>query len=264
MLINFEKEKLEKLQNNPDSTAGQIRACKALLETFTSKHKTALIKFNFLQNVFKMIRQPESTDCLICYDTIPDNALAILPCSHVYCYECVQISVKKNKQCPLCHEACQNIADIYRIKLQKSSPKKLPGKFSEIDTSKYGSKLIALYCYIFNLIETDSKARIILFLQYSDLADFISETLKELQLEHVRVAGNVFQRQNAINKFKESKDVRLIMLSSENSVSGINLTETTHVILLHPFWSDKNEEINLAYEKQGISRAYRFGLKHPL
>lgn len=262
--VNFEKEKLEKLQNDPDSTASQIKACKTLLETFTNNHKTALIKFNFLQNVFKMIRQPDSTECLICYDTIPDNSLAILPCSHVYCYECVQVTVQRNKYCPLCHEACRNIADIYRIRVNKSSAKVLPGKLKEVDTSKYGSKLIALYSYIFNLIETDSNARIILFLQYSDLADFISETLKELELKHVRVAGNVFQRHNAIKKFRESKDVRLIMLSSENSVSGINLTQTTHVILLHPFWSDKNEEIDLAYEKQGISRAYRFGLKHPL
>jgi SNF2 family DNA or RNA helicase len=54
------------------------------------------------------------------------------------------------------------------------------------------------------------------------------------------------------------------MLSSEDSVSGINLTQATHVILLHPFWSDKGEDVDLAAEKQGISRAYRFGLNHPL
>ena len=54
------------------------------------------------------------------------------------------------------------------------------------------------------------------------------------------------------------------MFSSEDSVSGINLTEATHVILLHPFFTDQGEEADLAYEKQGISRAYRFGLNHPL
>ena len=30
------------------------------------------------------------------------------------------------------------------------------------------------------------------------------------------------------------------------------------------FWTDKGESVDLAYEKQGISRAYRFGLNHPL
>lgn len=54
------------------------------------------------------------------------------------------------------------------------------------------------------------------------------------------------------------------MLSSEDSVSGINLTQATHVILLFPFYTDQGEEADLAYEKQRISRAYRFGLDHPL
>ena len=54
------------------------------------------------------------------------------------------------------------------------------------------------------------------------------------------------------------------MMSSEDSVSGINLTQATHVILLHPFWTGMSESDDLAYEKQGISRAYRFGLDHPL
>ena len=54
------------------------------------------------------------------------------------------------------------------------------------------------------------------------------------------------------------------MMSSENSVSGINLTEATHVILLHPFGLIKEKRLILHYEKQGISRAYRFGLNHPL
>lgn len=53
------------------------------------------------------------------------------------------------------------------------------------------------------------------------------------------------------------------MLSSDDSVSGINLTQATHVILLHPFWTDQGEAVDLA-EKQGICRAYRTGLDHPL
>ena len=124
--------------------------------------------------------------------------------------------------------------------------------------------MIGLYRYITELIQTDKDARIILFLQFSDLADFIAKSFKELKIECVRVVGTVFQRQNAIAKFRDSDEIRLIMMSSEDSVSGINLTQATHVILLHPFCTGKGEEMDLAYEKQGISRAYRFGLDHPL
>ena len=34
--------------------------------------------------------------------------------------------------------------------------------------------------------------------------------------------------------------------------------------MLHPFWTGQGEQTDLAYEKQGIARAYRFGLEHPL
>lgn len=124
--------------------------------------------------------------------------------------------------------------------------------------------MIAVYRYIHELLESDSEACIILFLQYRQLAQLISQTLNFLEVDHVRVKGNVFQRQNAIAKFMEQKSVRLIMLSSEDSVSGINLTRATHVILMHPFWANECEQTDLAYEKQGISRAYRFGLNYPL
>lgn len=54
------------------------------------------------------------------------------------------------------------------------------------------------------------------------------------------------------------------MMSSGDSVSGIYLIQVTRVILLHPFWTGQGEVMDFAYEKQGVSRAYRFGLDHPL
>lgn len=58
-------------------------------------------------------------------------------------------------------------------------------KLKGLDTSKYGSKLIALNNYITDLIETDPEARIILFLQYRALSELISKTLNELDIDHV-------------------------------------------------------------------------------
>jgi SNF2 family DNA or RNA helicase len=55
------------------------------------------------------------------------------------------------------------------------------------------------------------------------------------------------------------------MLSAEDSVSGLNLVMATHIILVHPFYHGKDkEDESIAAEKQGIARAYRSGLEHPL
>ena len=249
----------EMLELDPEIDVSRL---KANLTCTENALKSAQNSLNYFQRVFKAIGQPDANECRICYENIKESSLSILPCSHLYCYECIIPYVQKSNDCPLCRCKVSHISDVYRIRIKKEE--ELPDSLVELDTSKYSSKLIGLYRYITDLIRTDRNARIILFLQFKDLADFMEKSFKELKVECVRVAGTVFQRQNAIAKFRESTDIRIIMMSSENSVSGINLTQATHVILLHPFWTDKGEAVDLAYEKQGISRAYRFGLNHPL
>ncbi|KAI8865866.1 hypothetical protein GQ42DRAFT_85708 [Ramicandelaber brevisporus] len=53
------------------------------------------------------------------------------------------------------------------------------------------------------------------------------------------------------------------MLSAEDSVSGLHLTEATHLIILHPFMMSSEKEA-LSYEAQGIARAHRMGVTHPV
>ncbi|KAI9335123.1 SNF2 family N-terminal domain-containing protein [Obelidium mucronatum] len=57
---------------------------------------------------------------------------------------------------------------------------------------------------------------------------------------------------------KVDKPVRVLMLSARDSVSGLNLTEASHCIVLHPFHSDI-DEYAIASEKQGIARVLRNG-----
>lgn len=256
-LIQIHAQMEHALQEKSDSN---ISSYQYRLKSIEHKLASAQSNFNYFQNVFKVIGEPDKNECLICYDTIPADSLSILPCSHLYCYGCIKGAIENCQACPLCRSPA-TLKEIFCIRIKEKETVSVAR--GDIDTSLYSSKLIGLYRYVTDLIQKDPNARIILFLQFSDLADFIGKSFKDFGVEYVRVAGNVFQRQNAISKFRDSENVRLIMMSSEDSVSGINLTQATHVILLHPFWTG-NEATDLAYEKQGISRAYRFGLEHPL
>jgi SNF2 family DNA or RNA helicase len=264
---------LESIQNESETTRKltkfEIDHINLKIESIQRHLDDAQRRLNYCLSVFKVIEDPNGNECRICFETIDGNNLALLPCSHVFCYDCVTsaISFSRKYECPLCRQFLPRLkSDIFKIVPEdQSKTNQFPGIMDKVDVSKYSSKMIALCKYLIELIESEKDAKIILFLQYKELGDFISEVFdKELELKHVRVAGSADQRQNAIKNFRESNDVRIIMLSSEDSVSGINLTEATHVILLHPFFTDQGEETDLAYEKQGISRAYRFGLNHPL
>lgn len=112
--------------------------------------------------------------------------------------------------------------------------------------------------------ETLSKeptAKIILFIQYRRLTSLVSHALREFGIEHANCDGSVFNRAKAIREFKTSDRIRLILLSSEDSVSGLHLIEATHIVIMHPFlnYYDYDDSAAIAYEKQGIARAWRSG-----
>ncbi|TPX71316.1 hypothetical protein CcCBS67573_g06228 [Chytriomyces confervae] len=82
-----------------------------------------------------------------------------------------------------------------------------------------------------------------------------------------RVATEAFNEDEAPKKAaktdsssekKGKKPVKVLMLSARDSVSGLNLTEASHCIILHPFYSH-NDEHAIASEKQGVARVLRKG-----
>ncbi|TPX68448.1 hypothetical protein CcCBS67573_g07184 [Chytriomyces confervae] len=82
-----------------------------------------------------------------------------------------------------------------------------------------------------------------------------------------RVATEAFNEDEAPKKAaktdsssekKGKKPVKVLMLSARDSVSGLNLTEASHCIILHPFFSH-NDEHAIASEKQGVARVLRKG-----
>ena len=164
------------LESKPNANVSELRV---ELRKIQNLIKSAESNYNYFQTVFKAIGEPDSNTCLICHEIISDESLSILPCSHFYCNDCIGPALKMYNSCPLCRYKLKSMSDVFVIKIK--TPPVLPQKSLNIDTSKYSSKLISLYHYITNLVETDDTARIILFLQYSDLADFIAESFAALQ-----------------------------------------------------------------------------------
>jgi SNF2 family DNA or RNA helicase len=60
----------------------------------------------------------------------------------------------------------------------------------------------------------------------------------------------------------KSNDVNIILLSSRNAASGINLTAANKIILLEPVYGTKEYRYNI--ESQAIGRADRIGQKRPI
>jgi SNF2 family DNA or RNA helicase len=90
----------------------------------------------------------------------------------------------------------------------------------------------------------------------------IGTTLDEFAIKFVYCTGNNYVLNKNINKFKKDESIRVIMLSSESSNSGSNLTEANYIIFIDVLFHEPHE--TKAIEAQAIGRAVRLGQKMPV
>lgn len=236
----------------------------------------------FSNNEF--LKEKTADPCIICFMDL--NEIVVTPCRHIFCIECcnrLSNNMKNTFNCPECRNQIQckelNITNIDMINGKKNSQEntenteniqeqtltklqELLGKEWKMSCiNKYGSKMGYLVEYLYNLFDNPEN-RVIIFSQYDKMLKMIGKTLDEFKIKYVYCTGNNFVLNKNINKFKKDKEYRVIMLSSETSNSGSNLTEANHIIFIDALF--QNPESTKDVEAQAIGRAVRLGQKLPV
>ena len=223
-------------------------------------YETQMSESKYLYTILEKMKCPDILDtenCSICMDKLDNPTLT--SCGHLFCYDCLKLCLSDKKRCPLCK------ADLTGKDLLVMN-KKVDENKEDINplVQKYGSKLGKLISMIRTIAQNDD-SRIIIFSVFNDMLALIGDTLAKNDIANCYVKGNVWRRNAAIRKFKEGKtdegiENKVIMLSLENSASGTNLTEATHIFFVEPI--NKTREECKAIEAQAIARACRIGQKN--
>jgi hypothetical protein len=232
------------------------------------KEKIVSYYKNFLE-IISDINKVKQENCSICLGTINEEDLGITICGHMYCYTCICIIIKESTnggKCPNCNITL-SMDKIFYIGENKTK-----------DIDELGTKL----AYIINYIKsTPNKFRII-FSQWDYLLKEVGKVLTKNNINHLYCQGNVYQKDKVLrlfnsldnnsldnNNLDNNKDkdkdnnkddkFRIIMLSSDSTVSGSNLNNAEEVIFLDPVYGDKQYRLNT--ENQAIGRVRRLGNK---
>jgi len=239
------------------------------------------------------IKDKTQDPCIICFDDLDEIAVTL--CRHIFCLVCAK-KLSKNLtskfNCPECRSVVDfktlNITNIDMVnkkpeEINENIPepsgtievlidnttikdltpleKKLGYEWKSKCINKYGSKMSALVEYLHNLF-INPLNRVIIFSQYDKMLKMIGKTLDEFNIKFIYCSGNNYVINKNINKFKKDDTYRVIMLSSERSNSGSNLTEANHIIFIDVLQSEI--ENTKAVEAQAIGRAVRLGQKLPV
>jgi DNA repair protein RAD5 len=223
-------------------------------------YETQMIESKYLYTILEKLNSNNVLSdeiCSICMDQI--NNPTLTSCGHLFCYDCLKLSLSFKKICPLC-KSNLNGKDIMVVN------KKNDNQDTNPLIQKYGSKLGKLVSIIRHLVLRDD-ARIIIFSQWDDMLTLLGKTLAENEIDNSFVKGNVWSRNSAISKFKKGKNNdgsinKVIMLSLKNAASGTNLTEATHIFFVEPI--DASEDEIKSIECQAIARGCRIGQKNKI
>jgi len=243
------------------------------------------------------MKEKTQEPCPICWcDFEEDSKVIITKCRHVLCIECFENLTSTSRQrsvsCPECREPVYK-SNVITVKVseinesEENKQKRLAKEAAENSKgengenkekitpvwekeciSKYGTKMSVLIKYLKNIFsqvdnEGNNKGyRTIIFSQYDNMLKLIGKTLAEFNIKNVYARGNVHVLNKNIDAFKRDDSIRVIMLSSEHSNSGSNLTEASHIIMTDVLNMDKNQTQEV--EKQAIGRAVRLGQKKPV
>ncbi len=222
-----------------------------LLKNYQTKIAESKFILSTLEKITENSFDNEENTCVICYDIMSEPIMT--PCAHLFCSNCINTCIKIKPECPMCKGSIK-LNQLVNVKKKEDTIEEHINPL----TAKYGSKLGKLIQMVRTLLTQD--ARIIIFSQWDEMLLLIRKSLLENGVDCSFISGNVYKRNKAISKFKlGGNNNSVILLSLENSASGTNLTEASHIFFVEPIDHIK-ESIN-AIEGQAIGRAVRLGQK---
>jgi SNF2 family DNA or RNA helicase len=102
------------------------------------------------------------------------------------------------------------------------------------------------------IMKNDPSEKILIFSQFTSLLDLLEVPISDKKMRYQRYDGSMkmSDRADAVDKFMDDKDEKIMLLSLKAGNAGLNLAKASQVILLDPFW-------NPFVEEQGVDRAHR-------
>jgi len=185
----------------------------------------------------------EDERCGICLGEFnekdPDENIVLTQCGHIFCYDCINYITtnSNNKKCPQCKTDLRNVKNyIIGNKVDYI-------KCDLID--KYGTKIANLI----NIVKR-KEGKIVLFSHTPTLLDNIIKILNENSIISAKLEDT------SIADFETDK-TKILILSSKNNASGLNIICASTIIILEPLIGDYIYRRQI--ENQIIGRLHRIG-----
>jgi len=233
------QEKLQNIENKLDKkiiSSIEKKELETLKTTYEfevkKKQKIFMDKkrsYEFLKKEF----EKKKGECPICMDDI-DNKYIMLTCGHYFHTSCFTSWYVSSETCPYCRKKVEQFFEIG----------------DNVSEQIYSTKLVKLLF----ILKQEPKKKTIVFTQYPNVIQKINNVLRENEISSIILDDEEIYKK--IDEFK-NENKQVLILSTMNNSSGLNLQFCTDIIIFEPI---KGDFVFLRdIEKQVIGRIMRFG-----
>ena len=175
--------------------------------------------------------------CSICYDDNIENKAITMCCNTKFCIECISQWLHQKNTCPFCREPISN-SNICVITNKKQE---------NIEKSQEPPTKIQ---HLKNLIESNKNNDNFKMLIFSDFDNTFNEITEYMNIENIsykRVMGTTSKINKIIKNYKlsnnNSESIQVLLLNAEYCASGINLENTSDIVIYHSMSDAKTKQI---------------------
>ncbi len=195
----------------------------------------------------------EADICSICYDDIDTKTIAPC-CSNAYCFKCVNLWLTTRSTCPLCKTSLipKNLMVVKNDAPNAVGSEQASSSVDELGARHDKMKNLEL---IMQRLSDNAEAKVIVYSAYDTTFEHVARLLSRMGVTYSFLKGNEGQVNRVLQRYKDG-DMRVLLANTRHYGSGLNLENTTDIIMFHKIDSES--------EKQVIGRAQRYGRTVPL
>jgi len=188
--------------------------------------------------------------CCICFER-PERRTIIKCCANSFCFGCLMKWVQRQNTCPMCkHENITKDFIVVMSPSYSSDETSYPETVNEFGSFPHSNLKLANIKILLHSLNQLPSRHILLFSSYDSSFSSVIPVLVELNITFAVLKGNA-KRINYYIEMYNKGEIKLLLLNTTYAGSGLNLTNTTDVVMFQKFDSQAKKQI--------IGRAQRIG-----
>lgn len=193
-------------------------------------------------------------ECPVCLKQCRRAECSIAKCAHKACSECWSKIQMTNPVCPICRQPIGGSL----IALSVGHPRGVR-ELPELPGTPFGSKVACVVETLRAIKQEGPDDKILIFCECEELKLRVAAAFRELNLPHLKLAGNTAERCRTVREFLAPQGPAVLLLSMAMSPSGLDLSVANHVILVQPTWHGGSDDKSVDFEAQSVGRCWRLG-----